>query len=389
MTWHTVGSMRRVFESSSSPRGTVLALVASVCLISVLHYITSFHSVELHEVFQRLYYVPIVIAAVLYGMKGGLAAAGFSTALYLPHVVLKWHGWPTFQVGQYAEILVFTLVAAVTGFLADRLRAQRDQCRRTAVELDGTCRRLEASIEERLRADRLVTIGRLASGIAHEIRTPLGGLLGSLEILGSDIPRGDSKAEFFAIARHQIDRLNRVVAEFLDFAHPPAPTTQAADVGTIVHAAVRLAGPSLALHGGRVDVDIAEGTPRVEVDVDQVERALLNLLLDEAAVNRHTRIVVAADQPDRVARITVVAPVASIGLTRHLTDMFEPFPSSDPGAGLTLATTRRLIENQGGMIRAELASGSLRYVIELPLADRHSRAGMPGKNERLQPLRSD
>ncbi len=389
MTWNAVSSLRRAVGSDSKPLRPVLALAASVVLISVLHYVTSFRSVELHEVFQRLYYVPIVIAAVHYGMKGGLAAAGFSTALYLPHVVLKWHGWPTFQVEQYAEILVFTLVAIVTGILADRLRAQRDRCQRTAAELDGTCRRLEASIEERLRADRLVTIGRLASGIAHEIRTPLGGLLGSLEILGSDIPRGDSKAEFFAIAKTQIDRLNRVVADFLDFAHPPAPATQAADVGTIVDAAVRLASPSLALHGGTVDVDIASGTPRVEVDVDQVERALLNLLLDEAAVNRHIRIVVAADRSDRLARITVSAPVASTGLTRNLTDMFEPFPSSDPGAGLTLATTRRLIENQGGKIRAEHVSGSLRYVIELPLADRHGRACIPGKREHLEPLRSD
>ena len=388
MTWNAVSSMRRAASSDSKPRRTVLALAAGVVLISVLHYVTSFRSIELHEIFQRLYYVPIVIAAVLYGMKGGLAAAGFSTALYLPHVVLKWHGWPTFQVGQYAEVLVFTLVAIVTGFLADRLRTQRDQCRRTAVELDGACRRLEASIEERLRADRLVTIGRLASGIAHEIRTPLGGLLGSLEILGSDIPRDDSKAEFFAIAKNQIDRLNRVVAEFLDFAHPPAPATQAADVGAIVHAAVRLASPSLALHGGDVDVDIAQDTPRAEVDIDQVERALLNLLLDEAAVNRHTRIVVAADQWDRLARITVSTPVASTGLTRNLTDMFEPFPSSDPGAGLTLATTRRLIENQGGTIRAEHVSGSLRYVIELPFTDRHDCAGIPGGEERLQPLRS-
>ena len=368
------GSISDTLGPGREPRWPIVALAASVVVISALHYITSFHSVEWHELFQRLYYVPIVVGSVLYGMRGGLAIAGSSAVLFLPHVVLKWHAWPALQVGQYAEILVFTLVACVTGLLADRLRAQRDRCRRTAVNLDEACRRLEISIEERLRADRLVTIGRLASGIAHEIRTPLGGLLGSLEILGSDIPRRDPKAEFFAIAKNQIDRLNRVVAEFLDFAHPPAPATQAADVGAIVHAAVRLAGPSLALHGGTVDVDIAEGTPRVEVDVDQVERALLNVLLDEIAVTRHTRVVVAADQPDRLARITVSAPVASGGLTPNITDMFEPFPGSDPGAGLTRAATQRLIENQGGTIRAELTPGGLHYIIELPLAHEHPGA---------------
>lgn len=356
-------------------RRPVIALAGSVILISALHYVTSFNSMEWHELFQRLYYVPIIIGSVLYGMRGGLAVAGFSAFLFLPHVVLKWHAWPALQVGQYAEILVFVLVAFVTGLLADRLRAQRDRCQRTAVDLEETCRRLEASIEERLRADRLVTIGRLASGIAHEIRTPLGGLLGSLEIIGSDIPRGDRKAEFVAIARGQIDRLNRVVTEFLDFAHPPAPTTQPADLTTIVQAAVRLASPVVSLHGGSVDVDLPDPIPLVEVDADQVERALLNLLLDETTASRTVRIRLGSDRPRRVGRITVTIGLATGAVPRSLGDLFEPFPGSDPGAGLTLAMARRLIENQRGTIRADLTPGNLHYLIEVPLSAEQDRYG--------------
>ena len=346
-----------------------LAIVVSVSLISWLHYVTSYRSIELHEVFQRLYYLPIVVAAVIYGTKGGLATAVLSAALFLPHVVLRWHAWPVFQIGQYAEVLVFTLVGVVTGLLADRLRRQRDQCQRTADELDEACRRLEAGIEERVRADRLVTIGRLASGIAHEIRNPLGGLLGSLEILGADVPRGHPKAEFLGIAKNQIERLNRVVTDFLDFAHPPPPTTKPAEMGTVVEAAVRLAVPALTWRGATVNVDTAEDAPQAEVDADQVERALLNILLDETVVPRHACIRVAVDHPDRVARIIIASPVAASSLNRGVADMFEPFPGSNPSAGLALATARRLIENQRGTIRAELGSGLLRYVIELPVVD--------------------
>ena len=352
-----------------------LAIIGSVVLISWLHYVTSYLSIELHEIFQRLYYVPIVAAAVLYGTKSGLAVAGVSAALYLPHVLLKWHAWPVFQLGQYAEIVIFTLVAAVTGVLADRLRAQRDRCRLTAVELDETCRRLEASIEERLRADRLVTTGRVASGIAHEIRNPLGGLLGSLEILGADVPPGHPKTEFLAIAKNQIERLNRVVTEFLDFAHPPPPATRPADLGAVVEAAVRLAAPALALRASTVDVDVAKATPQAEVDADQVERVLLNVFLDETAVPRDACIRVAVDHADRVARIVVSSPLsASSAPNRRVSDMFEPFHGSGPSAGLALATARRLIENQRGTIRAELAPGCVRYVIELPLVRQEGRA---------------
>lgn len=357
-----------------------LAIVASVGLISWFHYVTSFRSIELHEIFQRLYYLPIVVAAVIHGIKGGLATAALSAVLFLPHVVLGWHAWPVFQLGQFAEVLVFTLVGVVTGLLADRLRRQRDRCQRTAVELDEACRRLEAGIEERLRADRLVTIGRLASGVAHEIRNPLGGLLGSLEILGADIPRGHPKAEFLGIAKNQIERLNRVVTEFLDFAHPPPPTTQPAHVGTVVEAAVRLAAPALTWRGATVNVDTAEGTLRAEVDADQVERALLNILLDESVVPRHACIRVAVDRTDRVARIIISSPVAASGLNRSVADIFEPFPGSDPSAGLALATARRLIENQRGTIRTELGSGHLRYVIELPVSNGRVRTVDPSES---------
>ena len=374
-------------DDASPSRGSwrwSLAIVASVGLISWLHYVTSFRSIELHEIFQRLYYLPIVVAAVIYGTKGGLATAALSAVLFLPHVALGWHAWPVFQLGQYAEVFVFTLVGAVTGLLADRLRRERDQCQRTAVELDEAYRRLEAGIQERLRADRLVTIGRLASGIAHEIRNPLGGLLGSLEILGADVPRGHPKAEFLGIAKNQIERLNRVVTEFLDFAHPPPPATQPADMGAVVEAAVRLAAPALTWRGATVHVDTAEGAPRADVDADQVERALLNILLDETVVPRHACIRAAVDHSDRVARIIISSPIAVSGLNRSIADMFEPFPGPDPGANLALATARRLIENQRGTIRAEFGSGYLRYVIELPLADgrvrtadRCKRSGVP------------
>ena len=354
-------------EAMRRSRLWAMMLVASVCIISLLHYVTSVHSVPFHEIFQRLYYLPIVMAAIIYGVKGGLATAALSAALFVPHVIFNWHAWPVFQLGQYAEVFVFTLVGGMTGLLADRLRAQRDRCRRTAVELDDTCQRLEASIDERVRADRLVTIGRVASGIAHEIRTPLGGLLGSLEILGADIPAGHPKREFVAIATQQIERLNRTVTEFLDFARPPAAATRPADLAAVVDAAARLARPTLAVQGGDVRVEIVTSTPHAVVDVDQLQRALLNILLDETAIRRHAHIRLTVDAGHGLARITIATPLTADRGGINVAELFEPFPASDPGAGLTLAAVRRVIENQRGTIRAELAPGSLRYVIELPL----------------------
>ena len=109
-----------------------LSVALSIVAISIAHYITSAHSTVLHEVFKRLYYLPIVVAAVTAGTRGGLAASALSSVLYLPHVVLRLHAWPLLDVEQYGEVLLFNVVAIVTGMLADRVRAERD-CSQDAV----------------------------------------------------------------------------------------------------------------------------------------------------------------------------------------------------------------------------------------------------------------
>ncbi len=342
------------------------AIVVSLVAISALHYVTSFHSVVWHEVFKRVYYVPIVIAAVTAGRRGGLAASLLSTLLYLPHIALGWHAWPVVEVEQYGEMLMFNVVALVTGMLADRLRAERDQCRLTATKLREAYTSLEAQTDERLRVDRLVTVGRIASGIAHEIRTPLAGLLGCLEILGGEFPSTHPKAEFLDIAKREIARLQRVVTEFLEFAHPVPPAVHAVDLRLLAETAVRLARPALAHRGVDLDVRASDAVLPVYVDTEQVQRALLSILLACAPALRDGRIVLTIHQAGDIGQLTLefegrVSPPAAW-------DVFEPFPTAAHGDGLTLATARRLIENQHGTVRADVVDTRLRCVIGLPVA---------------------
>lgn len=342
------------------------AIVVSLVTISALHYVTSFHSVVWHEVFKRVYYVPIVIAAVTAGTRGGLAASILSTLLYLPHVALRWHAWPVVDVEQYGEMLMFNVVAIATGMLADRLRAERDHCRLTATKLRKAYTSLEAQTDERLRVDRLVTVGRIASGIAHEIRTPLAGLSGCLEILGGEFPQPHPKAEFVDIAKREITRLQGVVTEFLEFAHPAPPTVQTVDLRLLAETAARLARPALTCRGVDLEVHAPQAVFPAYVDVDQVQRALLSILLACAPALRDGRVVLTIHQAGDIGQLTLefegsVSPPAAW-------DVFEPFPTAAHGGGLALATARRLIENQHGTVRADVVNSRLRCVISLPVA---------------------
>lgn len=343
-----------------------LAIAVAVMAISALHYLTSLHSVVLHEVLKRLYYVPIVVAAVMWGIRGGLATSMFSTLLYMPHVVFQWHAWPVLEAEQYGEVLMFNVVASVAGVLADRLHAERTHHRDAAVELQDAYARLRAGNDERVRMDRLVTIGRIASGIAHEVRTPLAGLLGSLEILENEFPRDHPKAEFVAIAKRQITRLQEVVTEFLEFAQPAPPAVRPVDLRQLVETTARLARITLARRGVSLDAPAPGTTVTANVDAEQVQRALLGIMLADTPSLRDGHISITIANRGDAAQIAVdlegLTSVPAVG------DLFEAFPTTACGHGLALATAGRLISNQHGTVKAEVIDGGLRYLIDLPLA---------------------
>ena len=354
---------------------SALAIAVAVMAISVLHYLTSLHSVVLHEVLKRLYYVPIVVAAVMWGTRGGLATSLFSTLLYMPHVVFQWHAWPVLEAEQYGEVLMFNVVASVAGVLADRLHAERTHHRDAAVELRDACARLSAGNDERVRMDRLVTIGRIASGIAHEVRTPLAGLLGSLEILENEFPRDHPKAEFVAIAKRQITRLQAVVTEFLEFAQPAPPAVRPVDLRQLVETTARLARITLARRGVSLDAPAPGTTVTANVDAEQVQRALLGIMLADTPSLRDGHISITIANRGDAAQIEVdlegLTSVPAVG------DLFEAFPTTACGHGLALATAGRLISNQHGTVKAEVIDGGLRYLIDLPLA----RSARPARTQ--------
>ena len=359
-----LGRLRTVLQMQRSTLLSTIGVAVTVIVISALHYLTSLQSIGWHELFKRLYYVPIVVAAVTRGARAGIATSLFSTLLYVPHVILQWHAWPALDSEQYGEVLMFNIVALVTGAMADRLHAQRQRYQDAVSELQTAYATLEAKTEERQRVDRLVTVGRIASGIAHEIRTPLASLLGSLEIIGSEFPSAHPKSEFVEIAKQEIARLQAVVTEFLDFAQPATPTTQAIDLRLVVQMVARLARPAVACRNLVIDARVPEGPLVVHIDVQQVQRALLNIVLASAHVLRDGRITLTVQGPHDVGRIIIeldgptTLPAAG--------DIFEPFRASGPGQGLGLAIAARLIENQRGTVDARVAEGHLLYVVDLP-----------------------
>ena len=164
----------------------IAVISGGIVVATALHYLTSPSLMLWHELFQRLYYLPIIYAAIFFGWRGGLVASTLSALCYIPHIFLAWrHFNPDYAMNQYAEIIVFFLVGAVTGVLADRGMKQRKELEVASAQLAKVNRELQDSFEQIKRADRLSAIGQLSASLAHEIRNPLASIDGAANLIES------------------------------------------------------------------------------------------------------------------------------------------------------------------------------------------------------------
>ena len=179
---------------------SALALVSSVVLITLLHYHTTAQgNFLLHEISQRLYYVPIVYAAYSFGVRGSVAISLLSGAVYLLHISEHQSDTHAAILNQYAEVLMFQVVGVVTGLLARAERRQRQRFEKASADLAAAYQELRNTVGLLIRADRLKSLGELAAAIVHEIKNPLSAIKGAAQIIEKEIPAESPRRGFVTI----------------------------------------------------------------------------------------------------------------------------------------------------------------------------------------------
>lgn len=342
----------------------------SIVGISLLHYLTPLHLPILHDIFQRLYYIPIILAAFWFGLRGGLAASIVVSILYAPHILFQWGIGPSLEMEKFLEIVLYNVVGGITGFLFQREEERREELRKIAAGLEESYRKLQSQadliigIEEQLRrAERLSALGELSAVLAHEIRNPLGSIRGTAEILKDDLRPGEKKYEFLEILVKETDRLNRVVEDFLQLARPIQVERSTCDLVAELGVVVDLVSSEAAARGVRLLLVPAE-IPQVPGDPEKLRQAFLNLILNG----------IQATMKEGVLTITVcrtgndMGPPPGVEISFAdtgegiapdlLARIFEPFyTTKEGGTGLGLAITQRIVESHGGKIAVESEKG--------------------------------
>ena len=209
------------------------------------------------------------------------------------------------------------------------------------------------------RSQRLAAVGSLAAGVAHEIRNPLSSLKGFATYFRQRYGSVPDDVKMADIMIREVDRLNRVITELLEFSRPMVLKKEETDAAGLVRRVLDTIERQAAERGIAVRAELPPGLPAVLIDADRVTQVLLNLFLNAlAAMERGGVLSVGlALQEGRTLRITVGDSGA--GIRRDdLGRVFDPyFTTKASGTGLGLAVVHRIVEAHGGEIRLESEPG--------------------------------
>jgi signal transduction histidine kinase len=259
-------------------------------------------------------------------------------------------------------------------FASDEIAALLAVADRCALVIENS--KLYQQMKER---DRLAALGEMSAGLAHEIRNPLAAIKGAIQYLDPKKLPADDR-EFLEIMIDEVNRLNGVVTQFLDYSRPIKPSMAPGDVNEILQKTFRLLANEVP-GSVQVELDLAGWLPRVHCDPEQLKQVFLNLALNAfQAMPRGGRLQVST----RVARDELAfwregarrADVVEVrfrdtgpGIPEEARDrIFVPFyTTKEKGTGLGLAICQRIVKaHQGTIVARSPPDGGAEFTVSLP-----------------------
>lgn len=343
--------------------------------ISVLHFGTPAEHPELHNFFEHLYYVPVLLVAFWYGPLAGIGFAFLTSSIYLVHILKDLSDYSLLD--PLVHLFLFNLMALIVGGLSAKAHRNLKHFKSVSADLERTNAELKETSEGLQRSERLAALGQLSAGIAHEIRNPLGAIKGAVEIISAELPTGHPKEEFVSIARQEVGRINKLIEEFLRFARPPEPKVSVVNVSELISSAVQLVESYSRRQNIQIYAACADRTSTIYVDENQMRQVLLNLLLNAVeSMPNGGRLRITSREDVLTQTMTVeISDTGNGAECGDLDHIFDPFYTTKPhGTGLGLSIAHQLVRNHGGSLTARRNKGAgLTFTLLLPSIDSSKR----------------
>lgn len=267
------------------------------------------------------------------------------------------------------------------GELAREMNAMSDRLAEARRRVEAESQARMQALDQLRHAERLTTVGKLASGVAHELGTPLNVIGVRAAMIADGEVEGAEARDGARIVREQTERITRIVRHLLDFARRRTPERGDHDLAGLIERSAAMLAPLARKAGARIDLDVPERPLRANVDPVQIQQVLANLVMNglqamSGGVLRITTRRVTVDAPSDVGGGTVHALAIAVqdegvGMdAATLSQVFDPFFTTKvvgEGTGLGLSVAYGIIREHGGWIEvaSELGAGTT-FTVYLP-----------------------
>lgn len=347
-----------------SSRIKIAILVGLMTLTVAIHYGWVLehllgHREWVHALHSRFCYLPIMVAAAWFGLRGGVISATVISVAIMPYLFGAVATNPNHMTSlsqELIEIFFYYTIGILIGLLVDREILVRKRQERTELELE--------------RSQRLSLVGQMAAGVAHEIKNPLASIKGAVEILSEDSTPPRDRDEFKQIVVGEIKRIDGTIQEFLEFARPKEIKLQPLDLSAVLTTSLRQMERQIKDAGMVLTSKIAPDV-RIDGDQEKLHQVLLNLVLNA----------IQASAPGDGIEVTLrrtVEDEAQVIVRDHgsgikqaeISRIFEPFfTTKASGTGLGLAIVKSILDGHNAIISVESpADGGSQFSLTFPAA---------------------
>jgi two-component system NtrC family sensor kinase len=302
---------------------------------------------------------------------GVTAVLAVSLSLFLTHLVTN----PIHSLIATMERAELGLGARVEVKSIDDIGRLGEAFNSLLTKLETAQRRVEQyHYEQMTRADRLASIGEMAAGIAHEIKNPLAGIAGVIQVLKKEHAFGGQNKGILDEVLVQVERMDKAVRNLLSFARPPEPKMMLVDINELISGLLDFLAPQFARKSIVVDRKLTEGLPWLTLDPDLMQQALINIALnaiqampDGGSFTIETRLVKPEGQLS--GSIEVLCSDTGKGISEeNLNRIFNPFfTTRQQGTGLGLSITQRIVAQHGGELNVtSSAEKGTTFILSFP-----------------------
>jgi len=333
-------------------KSSYIVVIVTVTLLTTFLHFTKMRELSPNVVFEELYYLPLLLGVLRFGLRGAFMTWLFVSAAYLPFFYAPWTTSFAGYVDRILHLVLSGVVAAVVGLLTERERRNRRQVER-----------------ERY----LAGIGRVATVIVHDLKNPL------ISILGFARRICEGKGDIPQAAQTIIESaqtMQRIVNEVLDFAKPLQLDLKESDIGGTVNRAVAACRAKSMERGASLTANLPAESITIAMDSFHVERALVNLI-DNAvdASHRGGQVIVTSVADGKGLTVTIKDNGAGMD-SETQSHLFEPFyTTKDGGTGLGMPIARKILAEHGGTLTINSRQGvGTEAKVWLPRSRKHHQA---------------